>query len=169
MQRIQIAQAFTVAAFLHIPSVFATPQVTVTPSSLSLGYSNVAQTDIVIEGSDFPTTEPGDTVLVTFYGPNSTQLPLATTAIKPDGSFKASVNALIRIMEILRADVRSNENLDSVIVVSRPTIPAGQYTVKAESVLTGVVAESKFEFKARGIGNKMKDWIGKLKGKIEYK
>jgi hypothetical protein len=147
------------------PSVTG-PQVIVNPECIRLGVVKMRDTNIVFEGSGF---KPGDSVLITLTGPNETKVIAAEAPIQKDGTFKATVPPLTKIMEFLRADVTFNEKFENVVVISQPPIPKGVYTAKVESMVSKQTAETKLTVKGKTVIDSFKDWIGKLKGKIQQK
>ena len=74
------------------------PQVIVNPETIRLGVVKMRDTNIVFEGSGF---KPGDSVLIILAGPKETKVITAEASIQPDGTFKATVPALTKIMEFL--------------------------------------------------------------------
>ena len=125
-------------------------------------------TNIVFEGGGFE-PKAGDSVLITLTGPNETKVIAAEAPIKQDGTFKAPVPPLTKIMEFLRGDVTFNEKFENVVIISQPPIPKGVYTAKVESMISKQTAETKLTVKGKTVIDSFKDWIGKLKGKIQYK
>jgi hypothetical protein len=125
-------------------------------------------TNIVFEGSGFQ-AKGGESVLITLTGPNATKVIAAEAPIKPEGTFKAMVPPLTKIMEFLRGDVTFNEKFENIVVISRPPIPKGIYTAKVESMISKQTAETKLIVKGKTVIDSLKDWIGKLTGKIQYK
>jgi len=125
-------------------------------------------TNIFFEGSGF-TPKPGDSVLIILTGPNETKVIAAEAPFNPDGSFKATVSTLTKMMEFLKADIKMNEKLQQVVVIKEPPIPEGIYTVKVMSMLSKQTAETKLTVKGPNLIDRLKDWIGKLTGKIQYK
>ncbi len=149
------------------PSI-AGPQVIVNPECVRLGVVKMRDTNIVFEGSGFQ-AKAGESVLITLTGPNATKVIAAEAPIKPEGTFKATVPPLTKIMEFLRGDVTFNEKFENVVVISRPPIPKGIYTAKVESMISKQNAETKLTVKGKTVIDSLKDWIGKLTGKIQYK
>jgi len=147
------------------PSVTG-PQLIVNPECIRLGVVKMRDTNIVFEGSGF---KPGDSVLITLTGPSETKVIAAEAPIQPNGTFKATVPPLTKIMEFLRADVTFNEKFENVVVISQPPIPKGVYTAKVESMISKQTAETKLTVKGKTVIDSLKDWIGKLKGKIQHK
>jgi hypothetical protein len=143
------------------------PQVIVNPETVRLGVVKMRDTNIVFEGSGFQ-SKAGDSVLITLKGPNETKVIAAEAPIEPDGTFKAPVPPLTKIMEFLKADITFNEKFENVVVISQPPIPKGVYTAKVESMISKKTAETKLNVKGKTVIDSFKDWIGKLKGKIQY-
>jgi hypothetical protein len=144
------------------------PQVIVNPECVRLGVVKMRDTNIVFEGAGFE-RRPGDSVLITLKGPSETMVIAAEAPIKPDGTFKAVVPPLTKIMEFLRADVTFDEKFQNVVVVSQPPIPKGVYTARVESMVSKQTADTKLTVKGKTVIDSFKDWIGKLKGRIQYK
>jgi hypothetical protein len=147
------------------PSVSG-PQLIVNPELVRLSVSKIKDTNIVFEGSGF---KSGDSVLITLTGPQETKVIAAEALIQPDGTFKAPVPTLTKFMEFLRADITFNEKFDNVVIISQPAIPKGIYIAKVESMISKQTAETKLNIKGPTIIDSLKDWIGKLTGKIEHK
>ncbi len=146
----------------------AGPQVIVNPETIRLGVVKMRDTNIVFEGAGFE-PKTGDSVLITLKGPNETKVIAAEGPITADGTFKAAIPPLTKIMELLRADVTFNEKFENVVVISQPPIPKGVYTAKVESMISKQTAETKLTVKGKTIIDSLKDWIGKMTGKIQYK
>jgi hypothetical protein len=72
-------------------------------------------------------------------------------------------------MEFLRADVTFDEKFENIVVISQPPIPEGIYTAKVESMMSKQTAETQLTIKGKTLIDSLKDWIGKLKGRIHYK
>ena len=144
------------------------PQLIVNPETVRLGVVKMRDTNIVFEGSGFQ-SKAGDSVLITLKGPNETKVIASEAPIKPDGTFNAPVPALTKIMEFLRADVTFNEKFENVVMISQPPIPKGVYTAKVESMISKQTAETKLNVKGKTVIDSLKDWIGKLTGKIQHK
>lgn len=147
------------------------PQVIVNPETIRLGVAKLMATKIVFEGTGF---KPGDSIFITLVGPNETKAIVAEAVIQPDSTFKAEVGEssaakLTKAMEILRADITFNDKFENIIVITKPPIPEGIYTVKVTSMLSNITAETKLTVKGPSVIDSLKDWIGKLTGKIQYK
>lgn len=142
------------------------PQMIVNPETIRLGVAKVMGTEIAFEGAGF---KPGDSVLITLVGPQETKVIAAEAPIKPDGTFMAKVSKLTRAMEILRADIGFDENFKDYIIITQPPIPEGVYTAKGESMISKLTAETKLTVKGPTVVDSLKDWIGKVTGKIQPK
>jgi hypothetical protein len=143
------------------------PQVIVNPETIRLGIAKLAKkTDIVFEGAGF---QAGDSVFITLLGPNETKVIIAEGPIQPDGTFKTSVSALTKVMEILRGDITFNDKFENVIVISQAPIPKGIYTATVTSMLSKLTAETKLTVKGPTVIDSLMDWIGKVTGKIQHK
>ena len=144
------------------------PQLIVNPETVRLGVVKMRDTNIVFEGSGFQ-AKAGDSVLIILTGPNETKVIAAEAPIQQNGTFKATVPPLTKIMEFLKADVTFNEKFENVVVISQPPIPKGVYKAKVESMISKETTETKLTVKGKTVIDSLKDWIGKLKGKIQYK
>ena len=144
------------------------PQLIVNPETVRLGVVKMRDTNIVFEGSGFQ-AKAGDSVLIILTGPNETKVIAAEAPIQQNGTFKATVPPLTKIMEFLKADVTFNEKFENVVVISQPPIPKGAYKAKVESMISKETAETKLIVKGKTVIDSLKDWIGKLTGKIQYK
>jgi hypothetical protein len=142
------------------------PQVIVNPEIIRLGVVKMRDTNIVFEGSGF---KSNDSVLITLTGPSETKVITAEAPIQKDGTFRATVPPLTKIMEFLRGDVTFNEKFENVVVISQPPIPKGVYTAKVESMISKQTAETKLTVKGKTVIDSFKDWIGRLKGRVQYK
>jgi len=144
------------------------PQMIVNPETVRLGVVKMRDTNIVFEGAGFQAIS-GDSVLITLTGPNETKVIAAEAPIQQNGTFKAPVPPLTKIMEFLRADVTFDDKFENVVVISKPPVPEGVYTAKVESMISKQSAETKLAVKGKTVIDSFKDWIGKLKGRIQYK
>jgi hypothetical protein len=154
------------------------PQVIVNPESIRLGvvklmgtkiaFVELKPTNIVFEGSGF---KPKDSIFITLTGPHQTKITLAETTIQPEGIFKAEVNKLAKITEILRADAgfEFKEKYEEFIILTQPPIPEGVYTAKVTCMSSDLTAETKLSVKGPTLFNRLMDWLGKKKGKIQDK
>ena len=147
------------------------PQVIVNPETIRLGVAKLMATNIVFEGAGF---KPGDSIFITLLGPKEAKAIVAEAPIKSDGTFKAelgesSMSKLTKAMEILRGDIVADEKFQPIVVITQPPIPEGIYTVKVTSMLSNLTAETKLTVKGPSVIDSLKDWLGKLTGKIQYK
>ncbi len=146
------------------------PQLIVNPESVSLGVAKLTGTKIVFEGSGF---KPEDSVFITLFGPNKTEVVAAGAKVGSDGKFTARVEDLVKVAGILKANVSSTYASDGkqkqFVVITQPPIPAGVYTAKATSMLSDLSAETKLIIKEPSVGDRLKDWLGKKLGKIQDK
>ncbi len=69
----------------------------------------------------------------------------------------------------MRAKLGSNKKMETIIIITQPAIAPGTYTARAESMVSDRTAECKLVIKKPSIFDRIKDWIGKLLGKIEKK
>lgn len=184
MQRLQMFRlsVFTAVALIMFtlgcssaPKVldrsFSGPQLVMNPQVIPLGVAKLMDTNIVFEGSGF---KPGDSVFVSLIGQNDVNTSLALTKVQQDGTFRAEVGQsslakLAKITGILRANVVTNEKFDSVVVLTRPTIPAGAYTARATSLLSSLTAETPVTVAAPTFFNRVMDGIADMLGKIDDK
>ncbi len=141
-------------------------QVVVNPGVIRLGVVKLRDTNIVFEGSGF---KPGDSIFITLFGPQDTQVIVAEAAVDSQGTFKAVVPPLTKIMEILRADVILDENFQNVVVITRPPIPEGVYKARVTSMFSKITAETEMTIAGPSLLDRFKDWVGKITGKIQYK
>ena len=144
------------------------PQMIVNPDTVRLGVVSMRDTNIVFEGAGFQ-AKPGESVLITLTGPNETKVIVAEAPIQHNGTFKAAVLPLTKIMEFLRADVTFDDKFENVVVISKPPIPKGVYRAKVESMMSKQTAETKLTGKGKTVIDSFKDWVGKRKGRIQYK
>lgn len=144
------------------------PQVVVNPQVIPLGVATLVGTDFVFDGSGFT---PGDTVFISLIGKPDVDIALALTKVNKDGTFQAEMGQsspakIAKIVGILRGNVSSNENLEPVIVLTKPTIPAGAYTIRASSLMTQRKAETPVTVAEPSILNRIMDGIGGMLGSI---
>lgn len=144
------------------------PQLIVEPTSISLGVATLAGTDIVFKGSGF---RPEDTVFVTLYGPEDTELAVADGVVGADGTFSAQVGLLSKVVGILRAGIVQSFDEEGNPVqymhLTEPTIPAGLYTARAYSMLTDRYADTELLVRHPSGVDNLKDWLGGKLGKIK--
>ncbi len=143
------------------------PQVIVNPYVIRLGVVRLRDTEITFEGRGF-TPRSGDSILVILYGPKESKVIAAEGQINHDGTFKASVSMLTKMMEFLKADIVMDEQFRPIVLIKDQPIPRGTYTVKASSMLGRQSAETELIILGPTLIDRLKDWIGKLKGSIRY-
>ena len=146
------------------------PQVMVEPESVSLGVVTLVKTPIVFKGKGF---DPNDSVFVSILnvkkGDKTVDLPIAEGEADKDGNFTAPVGTISKVSDILNAQIASNENLETVIIVNQSTIPAGTYTAKAISFNSDETATCEITFKEPLLLDAMMDMLGRLSGKVKKK
>lgn len=150
---------------------FSGPQLVMNPQVIPLGVAKLMDTNIVFEGSGF---KPGDTVFVSLIGQKDVNTSLVLTKVEANGTFRAEVGQssqakLAKITGILRANIVTNEAFDSVVVLTRPTIPAGAYTARAASLFSSLTAETPVTVAEPTFLNRIMDGIADMLGKIEDK
>ncbi|MFC1885009.1 hypothetical protein ACFL2O_09575 [Thermodesulfobacteriota bacterium] len=146
------------------------PQVMVQPEAVSLGVVALAKTPIVFKGKGF---EPGDSIFISLLnvkkGDKSVNLPIADGEVDKNGNFTAPVGTISKVSDILNAKIGSNKKLETIIIVSQPTIPAGTYTAKATSLDSDKTATCKIRFKEPLLFDAIMDMLGSLSGKVVKK
>ena len=149
------------------PSVSG-PQLIVNPESIRLGVAKMLDTKIVFDGSGF---KPKDSIFIELLGPKQTKLVVAEALIQPDGTFKAEVSKLTKIVEILRADAgfEINKKYKEFVIITQPPVPEGVYTAKVTCMSSDMTAETKLTVKDPSIVDSTKDLLGRMLGKIRYK
>ena len=93
-------------------------------------------------------------------------IPIADGDVDKNGNFAANVSILVKVNQLLRAKIGSNEDMETIIIISQPPIPEGVYTVKAVSMESDIEAECTLRVKGASVLDGIKDWIGGLLGKI---
>ena len=150
---------------------FSGPQLVMNPQVIPLGVAKLMDTNISFEGSGF---KPGDTVFVSLIGQKDVNTSLVLTKVEANGTFRAEVGQssqakLAKITGILRANIVTNEAFDSVVVLTRPTIPAGAYTARATSLFSSLTAETPVTVAEPTFFNRIMYGIANMLGKIEDK
>jgi hypothetical protein len=149
------------------------PQLIVEPESIRLGVATLVKgTDIVFRGKGF---EPDDSVFVKLLGVEKddeiVDVPIADAEVDKNGYFTAKVDPkvpLVKVTELLRAKLAQDEDMETIIIIHQPPIPVGVYTARAVSMESDIKADCKFEIQDPSLGDRFKDWIGGLLGKIVY-
>lgn len=147
------------------------PQVVMNPQVIPLGVAKLIGTDFIFDGSGFTS---GDTVFISLIGKPDVNVAVALAKVAQDGTFRAEMGQtspakIAKVVGILRANVRSNEKMESVVVLTQPTIPAGRYTIRASSLMTSMTAETTAEVADPSTLNRIVDSIGEMLGSIEDK
>ena len=145
-------------------------QMIVEPGTIRLGIAKLTKTKIVFRGKGF---QPEDSVFIKLLGVKKKDqvidIPIADGNVDQKGYFTAEVGTLVKVGELLRAKLGSNEEMENIIIITQPPIPEGVYTVRAVSMESDKSADCKFIIKGPSIFDCIKDWIGGLLGKIEKK
>ncbi|MDI6725340.1 MAG: hypothetical protein QMD32_00115 [Smithellaceae bacterium] len=147
------------------------PQVVMNPQMIPLGAAKLMGTDFIFDGSGF---DPGDTVFISLIGKPDINVSLALAKVAQDGTFRAEMGqaqsaSIAKLTGILRAASRTNEKMQSVLVLTQPTIPKGAYTIRASSLMTAKTAETPVAVSGPSIIHSLMDMIGGILGKIEDK
>ncbi|MDY6904274.1 MAG: hypothetical protein SWH61_06285 [Thermodesulfobacteriota bacterium] len=159
----------------HAPMEFtenaAGPQIIVEPPVISTGIATlVNSTTLIFKGKGFPA---GDAVFINIQKTETAEpvgpLFIADATVQPDGTFSTEVEKIVKINELLRANLGLNDEMEKIIVVSKSPIPAGIYTVHAECMKSDQTAQSRLIVEDASMGESFKDWLGGLLGKIEKK
>ncbi len=144
-------------------------QLIVNPDSVSLGVAALTGTKIVFEGSGF---KPGDSVFISLIG-KDVDVAVADAKVGADGKFTAPMGTLGKVVGILKGTVGGTYAKDGkynqFIVITQPSIPAGEYTAKATSMLSDKTSETKFTLNKPSFGDNVKDGLGGALGKIQDK
>ncbi|MBW2562058.1 MAG: hypothetical protein JRE40_14565 [Deltaproteobacteria bacterium] len=146
------------------------PQLIVNPECVSLGTAALLKAKIVFGGSGFV---PEDSVFITVFGPDETQVVVADGKVDAAGKFTAPIGTLAKVTGILKGNVSGTYAADGkykqFVIITQPPIPAGVYTAKVTAMSSDKTAQTKFTFKKPSIVDRLKDWLGKLMGKIKDK
>lgn len=154
-----------------LDQAFKGPQIVVNPQVIPLGVASLMEMNMIIEGSGF---RPADTVLISLVGQKDVDVPITFAKVEANGTFRADFGqsqqaSLSKVMGILRASTRSNEKMETVIVITKDPIPRGSYKIKATSLIAPITAETPVEVASPPIMGRIKDALGKMLGKIEDK
>lgn len=150
---------------------FKGPQVVINPQEVPLGVASLMGMEMIIEGAGF---RPQDTVLIWLIGEKDIKVPITNAKVGEDGTFsvkfgKSLQDILVKVSEILRASMRTNEKSQTVLVITQEPIPKGSYKLRAENVIEPQMAETPVELVDPPFTGRIKDRIGKMLGKIEDK
>ncbi len=146
------------------------PQIIVNPETVRLGVAKMKGTKIVFSGSGF---EPGDSVFIKILNVpvngKKVDLSIASGDVRKDRTFNAEIGILTKVSDFLRAKIGSNEKMQTIVIITKPPMPAGTYTARAISMLSDKKAECTLNVKGPSLIDRLKDWIGTLLGKIVKK
>jgi len=146
------------------------PQLIVNPETVRLGVAKIKGTKIVFSGSGF---EPGDSIFIKLLNVDvdgkKVDLSIASADVKKDGTFNAEIGILTKVSDFMRAKIGSNEKMETIIIITKPPMPAGTYTARAISMLSDRKAECTLKVKGPSLIDRIKDWIGTKLGKIVKK
>ncbi|MGD9041238.1 MAG: hypothetical protein PVH82_16485 [Desulfobacteraceae bacterium] len=146
------------------------PQIIVEPDTIRLGVARMKDTKIVFKGKGF---QPDDSVFVKLLAVDKNgekvDVPIADGNVDQIGYFTAEVGTLVKITELLRAKLGSNEKMETIVIITQPPIPEGTYTAKAISMESERTAQCELVLKGPSLLDRLKDWIGGLLGKIQKK
>ena len=146
------------------------PQLIANPETVRVGVAKMKDTNLVFSGSGF---EPGDSVFINLLSVpvdgKKEDLSIAAGEVGEDGTFDAKVDLLTKVSDFLRADVGSNEEMETIVIVSRPPMPAGAYTARGVSMLSDKTADCMLVVKEPSLIDRIKDWLGVKLGKIVKK
>jgi len=150
---------------------FKGPQVVANPKEVPLGVASLMGMEMVIEGAGF---RPRDTVLIWLIGEKDIKIPIANAKVGEDGTFsvkfgKSLQDSVVKVSEILKAGMRTNEKSQTVLVITQEPIPKGSYKLRAENVIEPQTAETSVELVDPPFTGRIKDSLGKMLGKIEDK
>jgi len=154
------------------PSFTRPPGIAVTPDSISLGIANLMDTEIVFQGWGF---KPDDSVFISLLRCEDFELMevvMAGSRVDPDGTFKATVTPLTKVVDILRGDIlidtySEDGEYGHTLLITQETIPAGDYLVRATSLMADEVAETWVTIKDPSLADRLKDWVGIKLGRIK--
>ncbi len=148
----------------------AGPQLIVDPGTIRLGVATLRSTEIVFRGKGF---QPGDSVFITLKGVKKDgqiiDIPIADGNVDQQGYFSAKVGILVKVAELLRGEIESDDELRNVIVLSQPPIETGTYATRAVSMESDEKAECELVIKGPSLMDRFKDLIGRMLGRIKKK
>jgi len=146
------------------------PQVIVEPESVSLGVATLTKTPIVFRGKGF---QPEDSVFISLQevkkGDQVVNVPIADAEVDKNGTFTANVGTLAKVTELIRGQLGTGKNMENIIVVTQPPMPAGTYTAKAVSMDSDKKAACTLTIREPSLIDRFKDWMGAKMGKIQRK
>lgn len=153
------------------------PQMICEPDVVRLGVAKVMDTQFAFRGKGF---QPEDSVFISMLGvkkgDKKIDIPVFEGEVDKNGCFEIKTKPgydpaglTFKIGILLRAKTGSNEEGETILVVSEPPIPEGAYTMKAVSMESDKKAECSLMIKGPSFMDRIKDWIGGLMGKIVKK
>lgn len=152
----------------HPPVCGQGPQLVVSPETVRLGVARlVSDTALVFRGSGFM---PGDSLFISMRHknhPEETPVAIADAEIDEEGRFVTEVEKLVKITEFLHADIGLNADMEKYIIIDEEPIAAGEYIITAQSMESERTARCTLTVKRPCLGDRLKDWMGRLLGKIE--
>jgi len=154
------------------PSFTGPPGIAVDPDSVSLGIANIMGTEIVFQGWGF---KPDDSVFISLlkcYDLELMEVVVAGGRVNPDGTFKATVSPLTKVVDILKGDIlidtySEEGEYGQTLVLTQAPIPAGDYLVRATSLMSDEVAETWVTIEDPSLADRLKDWVGIKLGRIK--
>ena len=166
------AQGTRIADDADFPSFTRPPGVAVAPDSISLGIANLMDTEIVFQGWGF---KPDDSVFISLLRCEDFELMEVIVGggrVDPDGTFKATVTPLTKVVDILKGDIlidtySEDGEYGHTLLITQETIPAGDYLVRATSLMADEVAETWVTIKDPSLADRLKDWVGIKLGRIK--
>ena len=127
----------------------AEPKIFVTPETIRLGIAKMTETDIIFRGTGFT---PGDSVIIKILNVQKDgkriNIPIAEANVDPNGQFETEMDILVKVAELLRAEIGMDDNFETIIIVKNKPIEAGLYAIKAECMETDKTAECKLQIKS---------------------
>ncbi len=142
-------------------------QVVVNPDAISLSFAALVPEKIVFKGCGF---NPGESILVEMLqvqkGGEKIDLAIANAQVKDDGTFEAEIGPVTKISEFMRAKIDAENN---VVIVTGAPMHEGIYDVRVSSLMSDSAAGCTIMVNEPSIIDRVKDWIGKLLGKIVVK
>ncbi len=143
-------------------------QLIVNPGVIRTGAAKLMDTPIVFKGKGFP---PDDSVFITIVdverNGRKANVPIAESDVNQNGEFTATVERMVKVTELLMADLGMNDDMETIVVVSRSPIEEGVYTIRAESMEHDRTAECRLEIRDPSLLDRFKDWLGVRFGKIQ--
>ena len=147
----------------------SSPQVIVEPASISLGVATLLDTEVMFRGRGFRPQDSVNIKLRPLNGDNTApgnSIPIATGYTDKEGQFSTKVEKLVKISELLKADVTLNENIEPIVILDSPPIAEGIYIVQVESLNYDSIAEEQLTVRAPDFMDRLKDQIGEARGLI---